>query len=162
MQEFRFPDEDRPWIDVARDGAREWRRVLREHPNVMAVWAERQRPMTDLEALMPMEFALRVIARAGLDERDSVQVFNVHRRLHHGRRDDGGRRDVLGGHDARRRDRSMHGLAADDAPTPCPLDRLPHLVASLPYLAECDPDEQFEFGLELLLAGIQATVDRPA
>jgi hypothetical protein len=34
-------------------------------------------------------------------------------------------------------------------------------VASLPYLAECDPDEQFEFGLELLLAGIQATADRP-
>jgi hypothetical protein len=35
---------------------------------VMAVWAERQRPMTDLEALMPMEFALRVIGRAGRRE----------------------------------------------------------------------------------------------
>ena len=28
MQDFRYPDEDRPWIEVARDGAREWRRVL--------------------------------------------------------------------------------------------------------------------------------------
>jgi AcrR family transcriptional regulator len=161
MKEFRFPDEDRPWIDVARDGAREWRRVLREHPNVMAVWAERQRPMTDLEALMPMEFALRVIGRAGLDERDSVQVFNV-----------------IGGYimgvvmmevgamfsaGTTRGDETidLHGLAAE-MPDPLPLDRLPHLVASLPYLAECDPDEQFEFGLELLLAGIQATADRPA
>ena len=71
------PRRGRPWIEVARDGAREWRRVLREHPNVMALWADRQRPMTDLEALMPMEFALRVIARAGMDAREGVQVFNV-------------------------------------------------------------------------------------
>ena len=77
MQDFRYPDEDRPWIEVARDGAREWRRVLRMHPNVMAVWADRQRPMTDLEGLMPMEFALRVIARSGIDAREGVQVFNV-------------------------------------------------------------------------------------
>ena len=77
MKDFRFPNEDRPWNEVARDGAREWRRVLRQHPNVMAVWADRQRPMTDLEGLMPMEFALRVIGRAGMDAREGVQVFNV-------------------------------------------------------------------------------------
>ncbi|MDH4113506.1 MAG: TetR/AcrR family transcriptional regulator C-terminal domain-containing protein [Actinomycetota bacterium] len=156
MQEFRFPEEDRPWIEVARDGAREWRRVLRDHPNVMAVWADRQRPMTDLEALMPMEFALRVIGRAGIDERASVQVFNV-----------------IGGYimgvvmmevgamfsagTTRDQRVDLHGkLGGADILAMLPADRLPRLVASLPYLAECDPDEQFEYGLELLLAGIQA------
>lgn len=157
MQEFRFPDEDRPWVEVARDGAREWRRVLRDHPNVMAVWAERQQPMTDLEAFLPMEFALRVISRAGIDERAAVQVFNV-----------------IGGYimgvvmmevgamfsaSTTRGDRSvdLHGKpGAADIPPMLPADRLPYLVASLPYLADCDPDEQFEYGLDLLLTGIQA------
>ncbi len=162
MQEFRFPDEDRPWIDVARDGAREWRRVLRDHPNVMALWADRQRPMTDLEALMPMEFALRVIGRAGVDERESVQVFNV-----------------IGGYimgvvmmevgamfsaGTSRGDQTvdLHGkLTGADVAALLPADRLPCLVASLPHLADCDPDEQFEFGLELLLAGVQARATAP-
>jgi AcrR family transcriptional regulator len=156
MQEFRFPDEDRPWIDVARDGAREWRRVLRDHPNVMAVWADRQRPMTDLEALMPMEFALRVIGRAGLDERASVQVFNVIGgyimgvvMMEVGAMFSAG--TTRGGETI-----DVHGALGSEVPASLPLDRLPHLMASLPYLAECDPDEQFGFGLELLLAGIQA------
>jgi hypothetical protein len=43
-----------------------------------------------------------------------------------------------------------------------PADRLPCLVAALPHLAECDPDEQFDYGLDLLLAGIQARVGTPA
>lgn len=166
MRDFRFPDEDRPWIEVARDGAREWRRVLRDHPNVIALWADRQRPMTDLESLMPMEFALRVIGRAGIDEREGVLVFNV-----------------LGGYimgvvmmevgamfsaGTTRGGKSVdlnavHSKLPDEAFAQfLPPERLPCIVSALPHLAECDPDEQFEFGLDLLLAGIQARVVAPA
>ncbi len=165
MREFRYPDEDRPWIEVARDGAREWRRVLREHPNVIALWADRQRPMTELEALMPMEFALRVIARAGIDEREGVLVFNV-----------------LGGYimgvvmmevgamfsagttrPGPSGPRAVHSKLPEEAVAgSLPAETLPCLVAALPYLAECDPDEQFEFGLDLLLAGIASRVVAPA
>lgn len=159
MQDFRFPDEDRPWIEVARDGAREWRRVLRDHPNVMAVWAERQRPMTDLDGLLPMEFALRAIGRAGIDAREGVQVFNV-----------------LGGYimgvvmmevgamfSAGTNDRpqaaQLHAKMGDDVFTASvQADRLPCIAAALPHFASCDPDEQFEFGLDLMLAGIEARV----
>ena len=160
MRDFRFPDEDRPWIEVAREGAREWRRVLRAHPNVIALWAERQRPMTDLESLMPMEFALRVIGRAGMDEREGVLVFNV-----------------IGGYimgvvmmevgamfsagTARGGKTLDLNAVHSKLPRPSrslPPERLPCIVAALPHLAECDPDEQFEFGLDLLLAGIQAEV----
>jgi AcrR family transcriptional regulator len=162
MREFRYPGEDRPWIEVARDGAREWRRVLRDHPNVMALWAERQRPMTDLDALMPMEFALRVIGRAGMDAREGVQVFNV-----------------LGGYimgvvmmevgamfsAGTTRRASSADLNAVHSKLPdeefarfLPADEVPCILAALPHLAECDPDQQFEFGLDLLLAGIQARV----
>lgn len=163
MQDFRYPDEDRPWIEVVRDGAREWRRVLRDHPNVIAVWADRQSPMTDLEGLMPMEFALRVIGRAGIEAREGVLVFNV-----------------LGGYImgvvmmevGAMFSGPAHGAKAAGAPavhskfpreafdTSWPTDRIPCITAALPHLAACDPDEQFEFGLDLMLAGIQARVTR--
>jgi TetR/AcrR family tetracycline transcriptional repressor len=166
MREFRYPDEDRPWIEVARDGAREWRRVLREHPNVIALWADRQRPMTELEALMPMEFALRVIARAGIDEREGVLVFNVLGgyimgvvMMEIGAMFSAGtsRPGLPSGPNA------MHSKLPDEAFAGLlPAETLPCLVAALPYLAECDPDEQFEFGLDLLLAGIASRVFTPA
>ena len=163
MRDFRYPDEDRPWIEVARDGAREWRRVLREHPNVIAVWAERQRPMTDLEGLMPMEFALRVIGRAGIDAREGVQVFNVLGgyimgvvMMEVGAMFSGG--TARGGQATH-----MHAKMGDEVFTESvPAGRLPCIAAALPYFAECNPDEQFEFGLDLMLAGIQARVGSPA
>jgi AcrR family transcriptional regulator len=166
MCDFRYPDEDRPWIEVARDGAREWRRVLRQHPNVMALWAERQRPMTELEALMPMEFALRVITRAGMDPREGVLVFNViggyimgvvmmevGAMFSAGTSRGGTTVDLDAVHSKLPDEEFARYLSADQVPC---------LVAALPHLAECDPDEQFDFGLELLLAGIQARVVTPA
>ncbi|HWC70823.1 MAG TPA: TetR/AcrR family transcriptional regulator C-terminal domain-containing protein [Actinomycetota bacterium] len=166
MCEFRYPDEDRPWIEVARDGAREWRRVLRAHPNVIALWAERQRPMTDLESLMPMEFALRAITGAGMDIRTGVLVFNVIGgyimgvvmmevgAMFSAGTSRGGKTLDLGTAPAERPGEASASFL--------PPDRLPCIVAALPHLAECDPDEQFEFGLDLLLAGIQARVEAPA
>jgi hypothetical protein len=37
-----------------------------------------------------------------------------------------------------------------------PADRLPCVAASLPFLMECDFDEQFEFGLDLMIEGLRA------
>jgi TetR/AcrR family tetracycline transcriptional repressor len=156
MADFRFPSEDGGWVETARRGASEWRRVLKTHPNVLALFAERQKPMTDLDALMPMEFALRTIGRSGIGERDAVQVFNVMGgyimgfvMMESGRMFGGG---------------TMH----KDDPSPEAMvyllagGQLPCLALALPHLATCDPDEQFAFGLDLLLAGLQARYDTPA
>jgi hypothetical protein len=40
-------------------------------------------------------------------------------------------------------------------------DEFAMLQACSPYFAECAPDEQFEFGLDLLIRGLEAKV-RPA
>jgi len=156
MADFRFPDEDGGWVETTRHGASEWRRVLKTHPNVLALFAERQKPMTDLDALMPMEFALRTIRRSGIGERDAVQVFNVMGgyimgfvMMETGRMFGGG---------------TMH----KDAPSPDAMvhllegGQLPCLALALPHLASCDPDEQFAFGLDLLLAGLQTRYGTPA
>jgi len=165
MRDFRFPDEDRPWIEVARDGAREWRRVLRDHPNVIALWADRQRPMTELESLMPMEFALRVIQRAGIDEREGVLIFNVLGGFIMGVvMMEVGAMFSAGTTRAKAVDpNAVHSKLADEAFVQfLPEDQVPCIVAALPHLAACDPDEQFEFGLDLLLAGIESRVAAPA
>jgi len=156
MHEFRFPDEDRPWVEVARDGAREWRRVLKAHPNVMTLWADRQQPLDDVRALMPMEFALRVIHRTGVDDREAVRIFNVLGGYIMGVviMETGGlfSAGTTGGADRS----ELHDTAGSDPASLVPADLLPCIAASMPHLAECDPDEQFEFGLDLLLAGIEA------
>lgn len=165
MRDFRFPDEDRPWIEVARDGAREWRRVLRDHPNVIALWADRQRPMTELESLMPMEFALRVIQRAGIDEREGVLIFNVLGGFIMGVvMMEVGAMFSAGTTRAKAVDlNAVHSKLPDEAFVQfLPEDQVPCIVAALPHLAACDPDEQFEFGLDLLLAGIESRVAAPA
>ncbi|MGZ8622758.1 MAG: TetR/AcrR family transcriptional regulator C-terminal domain-containing protein [Actinomycetota bacterium] len=155
MADFRFPDEEGDWVATTRHGASEWRRVLKSHPNVLALFAERTKPMTDLDALMPMEFALRTIGRAGMTEREAVQVFNVMGgyimgfvMMESGRMFGGGAMEK----DAPSPDQIAHVLAGG---------QLPCVAAALPHLASCDPDEQFAFGLDLLLAGLQARYGLP-
>jgi len=152
MADFRIPGpSDEPWIERARFGAGEWRRVLKAHPNVIALFAERQKPMTDLNALRPMEYALSLIGDAGLDPRETVQVFNVMGgyimgfvMMEVGAMFSGGA--------------TKPGAEAADAEAMAralPPGKLPCFAAALPYLATCDPDEQFDFGLDLMLTGLQ-------
>lgn len=156
MAQFRIPDEtDGDWYSLARHGAQEWRRVLKAHPNALTLFAWRQKPVTDLEALRPMEFALSVIGRAGLDTREAVQVFNVM----------GG---YIMGFVVMEVGRMFSAGAFDkDEPSPedvarlLPAGQLPCIAAALPHLAVCDPDEQFDFGLALLFAGLQARYGIP-
>jgi TetR/AcrR family transcriptional regulator, tetracycline repressor protein len=151
MQEFDIPEhDDRPWDQRARSGAQEWRAVLKSHPNVIALFAERTKPMTDVDALRPMEYALSLIMETGLDERQAVQVFNV-----------------LGGYImgfVMMETGRMFTAGALDAEAPnvelttrtFPADQLPCIAMALPHLASNDPDEQFELGLDLMLAGLRA------
>ena len=150
MTDFRIPEGDeRPWIERARHGAREWRRVLKSHPNVIALFAERSKPMTEVDSLRPMEHALSLIMESGADEREAVQVFNVMGGFIMGFvMMETGQMFTAGALDANEPDPKMV------APT-FPAAQLPCIAAALPHLATCDPDEQFEFGLDLLFGGLQ-------
>lgn len=147
MQEFRFADPDLPWIERAAFAAREWRRVLKRHPNVITLFSGRREPMSDIDALRPMEHALGILREAGLSDRDAVRMFNV-----------------LGGYIMgfvlmEVGQMFTAGTMDVDAPDPAALSRMlppdmPHLAASIPHLLGCDPDDQFELGLEILLRGV--------
>ena len=74
-------------------------------------------------------------------------------RLHPGFRDDGA------GTDARQRRRPCTGARSRDRRVEGPASSTRW---SVPYFADCTTDQQFDFGLDLMIRGIQAGVDGPS
>jgi AcrR family transcriptional regulator len=149
LGEFRWEPQTDDWVEQGRDAAREWRRLLQAHPNVIRLMIERKHPLTTADALRPTEIALDILRRAGLSERDTVHAFQA-----------------IGGY--------IFGVVMMDigniAPgrpdetgelTPAEMKRavppgFPCLEQMLPWLMGCDSDATFELGLDLLLEGIRA------
>ena len=153
MAGFEFPDPVEDWAENCKRGARAWRRLLQAHPAVMRLFAEQRGPTRSIESMRPMEFALRILRASGLSDRDTAQAFHAF----------GGYiqgfvimelGSIAGGSDEEHT--KIHAELADALP-----DEFPSLRAVSRYFAECDSDEQFEFGLDLLMRGLEAKV-RPA
>ena len=152
MRSFAFPgtDPDGDPVTYGRAIARGWRDVLKAHPNVVALFAHRHKPTRSLDTLRPMEAALRALNGMGLSAEDSVRAFQVIGGYIMGYvMMETGRMFTPGD------DRDPDALARD-----LPADELPCVAAALPYLADCDVDAQFEFGLDLMLDGLRARADR--
>jgi AcrR family transcriptional regulator len=152
MRGFAFPEArtDGDWVSYGRSIARSWRDVLKAHPNVVALFAHRHKPMRSFESLRPMEVGLQALREMGLSVEDSVRAFQViggyimgHVMMESGQTftpGDEGELDVLA------RDLPAHEL-------PC-------IAAALPFMADRDVDAQFEFGLDLMLDGLRARAER--
>ena len=150
MGDFVFPEPTEDWAEMCKAGARSWRNVLQAHPDVMRLFAETHGPSPmSPGALLPTEFALRLLREGGLSDRDTVQAFHA-----------------LGGyiqgfvmmeggsiHKSEGRERSLRDASAQLDP-----EAFPALSAVSRYFADCSADEQFEFGLDLLVRGLQAKV----
>ena len=145
MREFPFPAEppDGDWLEAGRDIARGWRTLLRAHPGAVQLFAERKSPIASEDGLRPMDIALTALRNAGLSERDAVQAFHT-----------------IGGYIfgyVMMETGRLFGDSADahEFPDVSP-ERLPSVAACAPFLANCDFDEQFEFGLGLMIEGLRA------
>jgi AcrR family transcriptional regulator len=156
MSGFDFPDTKGDWGERCRAAARSWRRLLRAHPDVMRLFAETHGPSpTSVDSLRPTEFALSLLKEAGLSDRDTVQAFHAFGGYIQGFvMMEGG--SIKGG----------HGPAAAHTPeefaATVPSETFPCLHAMGQYFEECEADEQFEFGLDLLMRGLQNKVAKPA
>ena len=150
MTDFRFPEPVDDWAENCRRGAREWRRLLRQHPGVMRLFAEERGPVRSIDSMRPMEYALRILRGAGLSDRDTAQAFHAFGGYIQGfvMMELG---SIAGGSD------EAHVKAHAELAAALP-DDFATLQAVGPYFAECDPDQQFEFGLDLLISGLEAKV----
>jgi hypothetical protein len=155
MAEFEFPPPSSNWAENCRQAARSWRRLMNAHPDVMRLFAQERGPLRSADSLKPMEFALRIFRAAGLSERDTAQAFHAF----------GGyiqgfvmmERTGISGATKAEHLKAHAELAGALSP-----DEFAAFRAISPYFAECDQDEQFEFGLDLLIRGLESKVGRPA
>jgi AcrR family transcriptional regulator len=153
MADFDFPELVDDWAENCRRGARAWRRLLQAHPAVMRLFAEQRGPIRSIDSMRPMEYALTLLRSSGLSDRDTAQAFHVFGGYIQGfvMMELG---SIAGGGD------EIHMKAHAELAAALP-GEFAVLQACSPYFAECDPDEQFEFGLDLLIRGLEAKV-RPA
>ena len=152
MAEFDFPEPVDDWAENCRRGARAWRCLLQAHPAVMRLFAEQRGPVRSIDSMRPMEFALEILRGAGLSDRDTAQAFHAFGGYIQGfvMMELG---SIAGGSDEEHM--KMHAELAAAMP-----GEFPALQAVSKYFAECEPDEQFEFGLELLIRGLEAKARR--
>jgi len=151
MADFEFPIPTGDWAENCRAGARAWRRLMQRHPEVIELFARQRGPVSSVESMRPSEFALRLLRKSGLPDRDVAQAFHAI----------GGyiqgfvemeRGSIAGGTDAAHV--KAHQALADSLDP----EEFEALRAVSPYFADCSPDEQFEFGLDLLIQGLLAKV----
>ncbi len=146
MAEFPVPEDHPDWREAGRRIARAWRALLKAHPHVLTLLAHRREPLAAAAVLRPVDRALAVLARAGLSPEETVRAFRAFGSYIQG--------FVLA---------ELAHLFGEGEPTPSAevdlgpiLAELPALAAHLRYLAHCDFDEEFEHGLDLMIAGLEA------
>jgi TetR/AcrR family tetracycline transcriptional repressor len=151
MASFSFPESDGDWAERCRAGARSWRRLLQAHPDVMRLFAVTHGPTPSApESIRPTEYALELLREAGLSDRDTVQAFHAFGGYIQGFvMMEGG---SIGG-EGRGKHPAPHAMATMVSP-----EAFPVLAAVGKYFDECPADEQFEFGLDLMIRGLQARV----
>ena len=148
MSGFDFPAPSDDWAENCRRGARAWRRLLQEHPDVMRLLTEKRGPVQSVDSMRPMEYALTVLRSSGLSDRDTVQAFHAFGGYIQGfvMMELG---SIAGGSD------EEHMKAHAELAASLPGD-FETMQAVGPHFLECDADEQFEFGLDLLIRGLEA------
>jgi TetR/AcrR family tetracycline transcriptional repressor len=126
--------------------AHAWRDLMRAHPALIEIMAEKHQAPISVEALRPMEKALQVLRAMGVPDPEVMQVFHA-----------------FGGYIQGFVMMESQLAFADRDPTHFHevLDQLssqdlPCVAAAMPYMADCDLDQQFDFGLDLMLQGLKS------
>lgn len=155
MSEFEIPTPSGSWANDIRAMGQEWRRLLQLHPAISQLLAERHKPLEGVATYRAMDAALDVLRGGGLSAREAAQAFNAL----------GGyimgfvmmEQGLMPGHDPH--DHAKHHEAVAEA-----VEALgfPRLVECFRYFAECSTDEQFAFGLDLMIEGLRRRAEAAA
>jgi AcrR family transcriptional regulator len=134
------PTED--WRPAVRALARSFRRLGFEHPNVFPVLATVG--LDNPASYRPTEAILQALAQAGFSPPLAFTAFSTIKSYVVGHV-----LWILGDHLVGRDQRLP-------SPETIPSERFPWVASYLPYIVACDADAEFERGLHVLLAGLDA------
>ena len=149
MGQFELPRHDGDWIERIRDLATAYRRLLLAHPNVLSLFAEPRQ--LDPRCLEPIELTLDALRGGGglsVEETTTAYHMLVGYVMGHAMLEIAGL--MAGSPDPE------HSAQHEAFLRSFPADRLPRMAEMFPHLKQCDHKAEFEFGLDVLLAGLQA------
>ena len=142
------PPEQAEWADALRLVCGSYRRAAHAHPNVFPLVT--MRPLNTPDALRRLDAALEILRRAGFDEETTIAAFRATAGYTRGFALEEVTGRALG---APRRDGRVD-------PRALPADQFPRIAELAPRLVDRDPDAEFELGLELIIAGLEARLRR--
>jgi len=149
LSEFQVPDAG-DWREAIRAGAGEYRRLLLAHPRVITLMTARKGPVTNVDSLRVYEFALGMFREAGLTPSESLKALNALGSYILGSATMQLGLTISGPAD------EAHTRAHEDMARLAAAADVPYLRECIPYLAETNMDDQFEFGLNLFIEAVAA------
>jgi AcrR family transcriptional regulator len=139
LAEVVVPKGGRDWTKTARAYARAFRAALVAHPNALSVFATR--PAVTASSLRHVEVGLAVLRGAGFSVDVAVSAFQVLVTFVVGH--------TLSSHAPAREEERSSPAYRDLDPT-----EFPSLLEAAEVLRERDLDQEFEFGLDVVLVGL--------
>lgn len=141
LGELEVPPPAHDWEERIKEGYRAFRRLAHEHPNVFPLLVNR--PPDTMDGAWLVEELLRTLRLAGLDRETALHAFRA-----------------LSSYAFGYAMAEIRGFALEPASSRLGARSLspakfPNLCELAPYLEEVDHDREFEFGLEVIIAGLR-------
>ena len=137
------------WADQIRMMARAYRSVAKQHPHIVPLLSTR--PFTGLKQLGPIDYAFGCLREAGFTDAETLHAF---RSLS----------SFATGYMLAETGGSFGTGPITEAQSPdlqeLNLDDYEHITALIPEMIACDLDEEFEFGLETIIEGLKAKLEK--
>lgn len=146
LGELEVPSENQGWEERIREGYRSFRRLAHEHPNVFPLLVNR--PPETMDGVWLVEEFLRTLGEAGFGKETALHAFRALSSYTFGYAMAEIRGFALEPDGSRL---GAHRLSTEEFP------RLSELGSRLEKL---DHDAEFEFGLDLILTGLQKYKER--
>ncbi|MGH2808336.1 MAG: TetR/AcrR family transcriptional regulator C-terminal domain-containing protein [Actinomycetota bacterium] len=143
LSEIELPDDITDWKELFRESSRSSRSVGLRHPNAVALVATR--PFNTIASLRPVEFAFEVFKKAGFDPETSLYAFRTIAAFTTGY--------SLAESGAFFGEVRGEGQLTPDALSP---EEFPRLMEVAPHMATADHDKEFEFALDVIIAGLES------
>ncbi len=141
LGELEVPPENHGWEERIREGYRAFRRLAHEHPNVFPLLVNR--PPDTMDGVWLVEEFLKTLEEAGFGKETALHAFRALSSYTFGYAMAEIRGFALEPDGSRL---GAHRLSPEEFPRLCELR---------PQLENVDHDAEFEFGLDLILSGLQ-------
>ncbi|MDQ4003324.1 MAG: TetR/AcrR family transcriptional regulator C-terminal domain-containing protein, partial [Actinomycetota bacterium] len=146
LGELEVPSEGKDWEERIRETYRAFRRLAQEHPNVFPLFVVR--PPDSMDGAWLVEEFLKTLRGAGFDAQTALHAFRA-----------------LSSYTVGYAMAEIRGFAMEPAGTrpgawQLPAEGFPRISELKPYLEKIDRDTEFEFGLDLIFAGLRAKLSR--